>query len=175
MAATGGRNQRRLANLKTEVNKIPEADVELQMISSSIVEQKKIASNIKWTTERERLTAIVDLSEKMTDVTELEKSINMRDLYNFLKRPVEEVEQVSLEPAKKTLKSIRDTNPDINSFHTPTSAFHASSSSLSTQDELDMENQDYTVEPPMRYAPDTTGSEDTCDYEEYYGQPYEAI
>ena len=111
----------------------------------------------------------------MTDVTELEKSINMRDLYNFLKRPVEEAEQVSLEPAKKTAKPTRDANPDINSFHTPASAFDASSSSLSTQDDLDMEHLDYTVAPPMRYAPDTGGSQETCDYEEYYGQPYEAI
>ena len=173
MAATGGRNQRRLANLKTETTNTPETDLELQMISSSILEQRKIASNVKWTTERERLTAIVDLSRQMPDVTESERSANMRELYNFLKRPVEEVEQVSLETASKSLKTSRNTNVD--SFSTPASALAASSSSSSKQVEQDARDDGYTIVPPLRYHPDQTESDDNFEYEEDYGMPYEAI
>ena len=173
MAATGGRNQRRLANLKTETTNTPETDLELQIISSSILEQRKIASNVKWTTERERLAAIVDLSKQMPDVTESERSANMRELYNFLKRPVEEVEQVSLETASKSLKTSRNTNVD--SFSTPASALAASSSSSSKQVEQDARDDDYTTVPPLRYQPDQTESDDHFEYEEDYGMPYEAI
>ena len=109
----------------------------------------------------------------MPDVTESEKSANMRELYNFLKRPVEEVEQVSLQTASKSLKTSRNTNVD--SFSTPASALAASSSSSSKQVEQDARVNDYTIVPPIRYQPDQTESDDNFEYEEDYGMPYEAI
>ena len=81
MAATGGRNQRRLANLKTENSSVvAEGDTELSILSQSIVEQTKIRANLQWTSERERLTALVEMGKVMTTVSESEKSTNMEQL-----------------------------------------------------------------------------------------------
>ena len=165
MAATGGRNQRRLANLKTETTcAVIEGDTELSMLSQSIMEQTKIRANLQWTSERERLTALVEMGRMMSDVPDTEKSTNMRELYNFLKRPIEEIK-----PEKHTGDTKRKTfsddklinNVDALSYSTPASSLATSSSSTITQVEPEC---DFLL--PRNIDPNRKESETRWEYDE---------
>ena len=91
MAVTGGHNQRRLANLKTETSRVvADGDKEFEVLSRSIVEQTKIRANLDWASEKDRLTALVEMGRLISSIPDSKKSRNLIELYNFLKRPIEE-------------------------------------------------------------------------------------
>lgn len=107
VTAMDGRNQRHL-NLETEISsKIPE----------KVVEKTKIRTNLQWAAERERLTAIVDLGKQIPDLPESEKAANVRELYDFLKRPFEEVQ--SDRPTAGTKRNRISNDVDDNYYLTP--------------------------------------------------------
>ena len=176
MAATGGRNQRRLANLKTESTcAVVEGDTELSLLSQSIVEQTKIRANLQWTSERERLTALVEMGRQMSDIPDAEKSANMRELYNFLKRPIEEVKPDKPTGDQKRIKLFDDklTHDVVTlSYSTPASSLATSSSSTITQVEPEC---DFLL--PRNIDPNRKESETRWEYDEdeYDDEYYVAI
>lgn len=82
MAATGGRNQRRINNLRTEVTKTVEIDAESDILVDSVHEQRKMTSHLEWNDEKERFTSLVAVG-----LPAAEKAVNVRALYEFLRRP----------------------------------------------------------------------------------------
>lgn len=107
MAATGGRNQRRLANLRTEDTKKITIDPDQHIMSETLVEQQRMNLSTEWNDEKNRLTALVEVS-KVVDIPESEKSQNIRALYGFLKAPRVQV------TTNKRLKTSNDTYADTN-------------------------------------------------------------
>jgi hypothetical protein len=170
MAATGGRNQRRLANLKTETSRVAaDGDHELSILSQSIVEQTRLRSNLLWAAEKDRLTALVEMGRLISGVPESEKSTNLMELYNFLKRPIEEVKPDKPTGDTKRLKFSDDKLPNhvALSYSTPASAL--ATSSCSTTSQAEQEN----VFPHSQYTDAYLNEQDTnweCDDE--YGEEY---
>jgi hypothetical protein len=84
MAATGGCNQRRMANLKTVSTKDQnESDSDDDVIICSLNEQKTISYHFGWSNEKYRLEKLVDLSDSMVMISEAEKMENKLALYNL--------------------------------------------------------------------------------------------
>ena len=90
MAATGGRNQRRIANLKSETvesqSKISK-DEDVLILQSSLEAQNAMNSHLSWNDEKDRLEKLVEMSALIDDISEEEKTSNIKMLYRFLKKP----------------------------------------------------------------------------------------
>lgn len=108
LAATGGRNQRRIANLKSESIAIESTgkvskDEDVIILQNSIEVQNKMNSHLSWNDEKDRLTSLAEMSALMDDVSEEEKKHNKKMLYLFLKQPRAEFEdQCSVKRTKRT-------------------------------------------------------------------------
>ena len=165
MAATGSRNQRRLANLRSESSHIIDDKDEQDIID----EQRKMSSHYDWSCEKERLTSLVEMSKSIPGILDSEKSGYEMDLFNFLKLPRHQVS------SNKRVKPNNDIIADTNLYSTPAPAVAISSSSNTSQIEPDNQDQVYSAVNPMRYpAMDQAANDDWEDYEEY-GEPYVAI
>ena len=121
MAATGSRNQRRLANLRTETSHIIADNKDEQDI---IGEERKMSSHYDWSCEKERLTSLVKMSRNIPGISESEKAGYVNDLFEFLKLPRHQVS------SNKHVKPDNGNTADANSCLTPTSAIATSSSSF---------------------------------------------
>jgi hypothetical protein len=121
MAATGGRNQRRIANLKTatkeEVNK---SDSDDDVLLCSIREQKTISYHIGWSNENDRLDELCTLSDSLPKLTEAEKLENKMAYYNFLKRPAVAPEATTTSSSKRNKAT--HLTPAVSVNRTPASA-----------------------------------------------------
>lgn len=171
MAATGGRNQRRLANLKTETSRVvADGDKEFEILSRSIVEQTKIRANLDWASEKDRLTALVEMGRLISSIPDSEKSSNLIELYNFLKRPIEEAKPDKPTGDTKRIKcSDAELPNDVVAFSYSTPASALAISSCSSISQADQEN----VVPTSRYDDAHLNERETnweCDDD--YGEDY---
>lgn len=129
MAATGGRNQRRIANLKSEnVKSVVDIDIEKDILLESVTEQRKMTSHLEWNDEKDRLTSLVAISDKVVGLPELEKNENVRALNEFLRKPR------TTESDSKRQKLLR--------HNTPASAIAFSSTSLPTSSSRNIPEDD---------------------------------
>ena len=166
MAATGSRNQRRLANLRTETSHIIADNKDEQDI---IDEERKMSSHYDWSCEKERLTSLVEMSKNIPGISESEKAGYVNDLFEFLKLPRHQVS------SNKRVKLNNDNTANANSYLTPASAVATSSSSFTPQVESANSEEEYsTINPLMSSAQDQTYTED-FDYDVDYGEDYAAI
>jgi hypothetical protein len=121
MAATGGRNQRRIANLKTatkeEMNKSDSGD---DVLLCSIREQKTISYHIGWSNENDRLDKLCSISDGLPDITDEEKLENRMSYYKFLKRPAVAPEATTTSSSKRNKAT--HLTPAVSVNRTPASA-----------------------------------------------------
>lgn len=151
MAATGGRNQRRIANLKTVTSKdVNPSDSEDEILLSSLRDQKSISYHMGWSNERDRLEKLVDMSESMGDeISEAEKKENRVALYQFLKRP--HVAQDSSIPTSSKRARESQQTPTVRLNSTPASAA-ANLPSMILPDNA-IESTDESIFPSIEYSP----------------------
>ena len=124
MAVTGGRNQRRIANLKSASSKDSNnaTDSEDEMLLSSLREQKSMTYHFGWSNEKERLETLVAMGDSMgDDIPDVEKKENRLALYHFLKRPQVELD-ASISSSSKRAKQNSQQTPTFRSNSTPDSA-----------------------------------------------------
>jgi hypothetical protein len=166
MAATGSRNQRRLANLRTETTHVIADSKDEQDI---IDEERKMSAHYDWSCEKERLTSLVEMSKSIPGLSESEKAGYVTDLFNFLRLPRHQVS------SNKRIKLSNGNTADANSYLTPASAVATSSSSMTSQVEpSNLEEGYFTADPQMYSSQDQSGVEQ-FDYDEDYGEEYVAI
>jgi hypothetical protein len=147
MAATGGRNQRRIANLKTVSTKIQnESDSDDDVIICSLNEQKTISYHFGWSNEKDRLKNLVDLSDSMVMISEAEKMENKLALYNFLKRPPV-VPEAILSTSSKRRKHNAQHTPTVQQNSTPASALVVQTEQLVTHAEDTIGSMDFSPFP----------------------------
>ena len=166
MAATGSRNQRRLANLRTETTHVIADSKDEQDI---IDEERKMSAHYDWSCEKERLTSLVEMSKSIPGLSESEKAGYVTDLFNFLRLPRHQVS------SNKRIKLNNDNTADANSYLTPASAVATSSSSMTSQVKPSNLEEGYsTADSQIYLSQDQSGVED-FDYDEDYGEEYVAI
>ena len=166
MAATGSRNQRRLANLRTETTHVIADNNGEQDI---IDEERKMSAHYDWSCEKERLTSLVEMSKSIPGLSESEKAGYVSDLFNFLKLPRHQVS------SNKGVKLNNGNTADANSYLTPASAVATSSSSMTSQVKPSNLEEGYsTADSQIYLSQDQSGVED-FDYDEDYGEEYVAI
>jgi hypothetical protein len=136
MAATGGRNQRHIANLKTVSTKDQnESDSDDDVIICSLNEQKTISYHFGWSNEKDRLEKLVDLSDSMVMISEAEKMENKLALYNFLKRPPV-VPEAILSTSSNRRKHNAQHTPTVQQNSTPASALVTTLSTVVQTEQL---------------------------------------
>lgn len=177
MAETGGRNQRRIANLKSASSKDSNnaTDSEDEMLLSSLREQKSMTYHFGWSNEKERLEKLVAMGDSMgDDISDAEKKENRLALYRFLKTPPV-VPDASISTSSKRAKHNSQQTPTVRSNSTPDSAVaHLPPTSLPV-DSTELTNE--TTFPSIGYSPSPATSvlddqsfdyNDNADYNEEY-------
>jgi hypothetical protein len=103
MAATGGRNQRRITNLKSESleNQKGSTDEDVIILKSSIQAQVAMNNHLSWNDEKDRLKELLDLTKDDDEIDPVEKHAIRKNYLAFIRRPISDFINELAGPSKR--------------------------------------------------------------------------